>query len=239
MVAQAVPPPGRSTFPFRDLSTVARRNLTRGLAVSALAHAALLSAILVSQEREPALRLVRGEVEIIPHIPTYVPPVPRELPPPTTAAPPEEGEWELIERPVIEPPEIAVRNGHDADGREAKGSAPGPVTGGEPGSHALVETTELPMEAFVHFDEAPVPIHRPAPEYPAWARENGITGKVLLRVLVDQQGSVRRIAVVRGVKGLTEAAQDALREWRFRPATDRGRPVAVWVEIPVEFRLGG
>ena len=94
------------------------------------------------------------------------------------------------------------------------------------------------MEAFVYFDDAPVPIHRPAPEYPAWARDNGITGKVLLRVLVDQQGSVRRVAVVRGVEGLTEAAQDALRGWRFRPATNRGRPVAVWVEIPVEFRLG-
>lgn len=94
------------------------------------------------------------------------------------------------------------------------------------------------MEAFVYFDEAPVPIHRPDPEYPGWARDNGITGKVLLRVLVDQQGNVRRVAVVRGVEGLTEAAQDALRAWRFRPATNRGRPVAVWVDIPVTFRLG-
>ena len=60
----------------------------------------------------------------------------------------------------------------------------------------------------------------------------------MLRVLADRQGSVRRVSVARGVEGLNEAAGDALRRWMFRPARANGSPVAVWVEIPVEFRLG-
>jgi outer membrane biosynthesis protein TonB len=49
---------------------------------------------------------------------------------------------------------------------------------------------------------------------------------------------VRRVSVVRGVTGLTEAAQEALLRWIFRPARANGQPVMVWVEIPVSFRLG-
>jgi protein TonB len=62
---------------------------------------------------------------------------------------------------------------------------------------------------------------------------------VLLHVLVGQDGRVRTVSVIRGVTGLTEEAREALLRWTFRPATAYGRPVAVWVEIPVQFRLGG
>ncbi|HET9253145.1 MAG TPA: TonB family protein [Candidatus Eisenbacteria bacterium] len=237
MTARAVPPPGQTPFPFRELTFVARRNLTRGLTMSALAHLALLSAILVSQEREPALRLVRGTVAIVPHHPVVVPPAPAIDTPSPPAIPTDVPAWKPVERILFEPPKTAVPSGNGVDRRDGPGSPPGREPGVDTGARSVTEA-DLPAEGvFVYFDEPPVPVHRPPPEYPAWARENGITGKVLLRVLVDPQGNVRRVSVVRGVEGLTEAAQEALRRWTFRPATTNGRPVAVWVEIPVEFRL--
>ena len=122
MVARAVPPPGQPSFPFRDLAFVARRNLTRGLAASALAHVALLAAILVSEGQEPALRLVRGAVEIVPTPPVYVPPVERTIPPPAVTVPPEVGDWEIVDRIVFEPPDTGVPNGVLDEGQGLKGT---------------------------------------------------------------------------------------------------------------------
>lgn len=239
MTARAVPPPGHPSFGARDLVLAARRNLTRGLAVSALAHVALLASILASQHREPALRLVRGSVDIVPTDPVFTPPIMDPATPRSgTAPPPEDAAWELVEdlrlddlptKPVVG----QVRTGTGVNGPSASGTA------GHPGLVTPDPAAEPAPGDYVYFDEPPVPLTRPAPRYPEWARENGITGTVLLRALVDREGSVRRVSVVRGVEGLTEAAREALVRWTFRPASAVGRPVAVWVEIPVEFRLGG
>jgi periplasmic protein TonB len=60
---------------------------------------------------------------------------------------------------------------------------------------------------------------------------------VILHVLVDRDGSPVQVRVVQPVMGWTEAAREALARWKFRPARARGNGVAVWVEIPVDFRL--
>jgi periplasmic protein TonB len=91
--------------------------------------------------------------------------------------------------------------------------------------------------AFVAFDQPPVPYYRPAPDYPGWAREQGIQGRVVLHVLVGRDGRVSRITVLRDVSGLTDAAREAIARWRFHPAISGRNPVAVWVEIPIEFKL--
>lgn len=239
MTARTVPPSGQPLFGVRDLALAARRNLTRGLAVSALAHFALLAAIVVSQEREPALRLVRGAVDIVPTAPVFTPPIADPVTPrPVTAPPPDAGDWGLVEDFRIQDlPSKPVVGGHVRNGEEDGPRASGPA--GEAGPATLDRMVEPAPGVFVYFDEPPVPLTKPAPRYPEWARENGITGTVLLRVLVDRDGAVRRVTVLRGVEGLTEAARDALMRWTFRPASAMGRPVAVWVDIPVEFRLGG
>ncbi|HTM00215.1 MAG TPA: energy transducer TonB [Candidatus Omnitrophota bacterium] len=96
-----------------------------------------------------------------------------------------------------------------------------------------------PNQVFVitDVDVQPVAIEAPKPLYPEFARDAGITGRVVTQVLVKADGTVGRVRVISGIKILADAAQEGLYRWRFRPAMAHGRPVAVWVEIPVNFTL--
>lgn len=81
--------------------------------------------------------------------------------------------------------------------------------------------------------------YAPAPRYPTTARRKGLQGEAVLRVLVNASGQPERIEIMRssGHRLLDRAALAAVRDWRFRPATDVGAPIASWVEIPITFRL--
>jgi protein TonB len=75
------------------------------------------------------------------------------------------------------------------------------------------------------------------PEYPELAREAGIEGKVIVRVLVGADGFVHTGEVLESVLGLDDAALVAARTAVFRPAQQQGRPVPAWIVIPIEFVL--
>jgi protein TonB len=75
-------------------------------------------------------------------------------------------------------------------------------------------------------------------EYTDEARRRGIAGDVLLEIVVRRDGSVGDVTVLRGLGlGLDQRAAAAVRQWRFSPATLRGTPVDVIVEVAVEFTL--
>jgi protein TonB len=97
------------------------------------------------------------------------------------------------------------------------------------------ETGPLPLDAPV--DVAPQIVEQVDPVYPPYALEAGLTGTVLLHVLVGADGSVRDIRVVEGSKVFIEAAVSAIARWRFSPARIGRHPVPIWVEVPVRFRL--
>ena len=85
---------------------------------------------------------------------------------------------------------------------------------------------------------APVVIHRVEPDYPDEARKARFQGSVMVYVEVDEQGRVRGIRVEKPAGlGLDEKAIEAVKQWRFRPATRDGRPVAVPARIDVSFHL--
>ena len=77
------------------------------------------------------------------------------------------------------------------------------------------------------------------PRYPESARRRGIEGTALLKMRITAQGSVADVQLERsaGHPELDESAMEAVRRWRFNPARRDGEPVAVWVLIPVEFKL--
>lgn len=77
------------------------------------------------------------------------------------------------------------------------------------------------------------------PSYPAAPRRLGIQGTTLLRVHVLADGRIGEVLVEKsgGHPDLDQAATDAVRAWRFDPARRGTEPVAMWVLLPVEFRL--
>jgi TonB family protein len=97
---------------------------------------------------------------------------------------------------------------------------------------------ELPKFGdFVYVDELPEAITKVPPSYPQAAREANVDGTVLVQVLVGKDGRVVDTRVIKSIPGLDEAAATAARQWVFKPAMAGGKPVAVWVAVPVRFTL--
>lgn len=90
---------------------------------------------------------------------------------------------------------------------------------------------------YVYIDELPEVVTKVAPIYPDEARRAGTDGVVMLQVLVLEDGSVGDCRIVHSVPALDDAAVASVRQWRFKPALSAGRPVAVWVAVPVRFAL--
>lgn len=85
---------------------------------------------------------------------------------------------------------------------------------------------------------APVVMSRVNPTYPEQARKNGIFGIVILATDIDENGDVTDARVLKGLPdGLDQSAIDAVRQWKFRPATKDGKPVATTFNLTINFRL--
>ena len=96
-----------------------------------------------------------------------------------------------------------------------------------------------PKVVFIPYDDPPVAMTPIRPQYPEIAQEAGIEGVVVVQAFIDEKGRVKETLILKGVPntGLDEAAMEAIRNTRFRPAKQRERAVGVWISIPVNFRL--
>ena len=86
--------------------------------------------------------------------------------------------------------------------------------------------------------QVPLLIFKKEPEYSEEARKAKYQGTVVLKVDVSVTGRATNIKVIRGLGlGLDEKAIEAVGQWRFRPAMKNGRPVALQLQVAVDFRL--
>lgn len=86
----------------------------------------------------------------------------------------------------------------------------------------------------------PKPIHQEKPKYTEAGRKARIEGEVILRAVVDTDGSVTKVTVERSLDtehGLDEAAIAAAKRWRFEPGRINGEAVRVRVTIAMTFSL--
>ena len=129
------------------------------------------------------------------------------------AAPsPIESEWVVLAITVLEP--------RSAEARAAKGA---PI--------------ELPAGEIT----PPVLLEQVAPVYPPQARDERRQGRVILQAVIDVEGAVRAITVLRvpqGSEDFAAAAVEAVQRWRYQPArASDGRAVPVYFTVVVEFQL--
>lgn len=86
--------------------------------------------------------------------------------------------------------------------------------------------------------QPPVAIHMVAPKYSQEARAAKLSGNVVVSMVVDSKGELRNVHVLRGVgMGLDENALKAVKKYRFKPALKDGKPVAVYLNVQVNFRI--
>ena len=161
-----------------------------------------------------------------------------EKPPPPPAPPPPE---EVPDEEIIE--EQVIDISQDIDLSETPPAPPPPPP--PPQNEAPPPPPPPPPEPeiFEVVEQMPVlqggleALQR-AIQYPEMARRSGIEGKVFVQFVVDEQGRTSEVRAVRGIGGgCDEAAVAAVRNARFTPGLQRGRPVKVRMSLPVTFRL--
>jgi TonB family protein len=85
---------------------------------------------------------------------------------------------------------------------------------------------------------SPVLLFKVEPEFSEEARKAKHQGMVVLYGEVDTNGRLRNVRVVRGLGlGLDEKAMEAVKQWKFRPGYQDGRPVVAAATIEVNFHL--
>jgi TonB family protein len=85
--------------------------------------------------------------------------------------------------------------------------------------------------------QQPRPIRSVPPVYPAIAKSNHVAGDVKMDALIDSAGNVKEIKVISGPPLLQQAAEDALRQWKYEPARLDGQPVAIHLSVVMKFRI--
>lgn len=185
-----------------------------------------------AEEEHPLLDISKGmtawETDIIP--------ITIQDPPPVTP-------------PVVSPPEIKVIDNDikvdqvftfDINPNAAEIIAPvelaGPPTVEVP--EEILDFTEVPAE-FVGGMDAWYKYLRSNLSYPRQAQRMGIEGTVLVRFVVNTDGSIQDVEVVRQVDpALDKAAMDAVLDSpHWKAARHQGKPVRVRMTIPIKFKL--
>jgi protein TonB len=203
------------------------KTLRRAAIAALLVHAVLLSLKL------PELAVASAEASAKPKI--FVLQTPRMRPPET---PPEPVKPHQQERKVFVPdptPDAPEPIWTEPLQPEIDLSATGPVFDFPSAPPPFESDAAIPVGGEV---TRPVKIFSPKPLYTELARRAGIEGTVILQAVIDKQGLVGEVEVLRGLPlGLTESAVAAVERWRFEPATLHGQPVKVYLSLTVKFNL--
>ena len=236
---------------FEDalIETIKRKQSKSKLAmlpVAIAAHALVLGVVVVAQ-LWAVDELPEPSIEVSFY---QAPPPPPPPPPPPKAAPAAKTPPAPVVKapetqPVAVPEEIPKQSSGSGaeggveggiEGGEA-GGVPGGVLGGVPAPTPVAEVDEPPIRVGGTV-VAPERVVYVPPTYTDIARKARLQGMVIIEAIISKQGDVTDARILRGLPmGLSEAAIEAIRKWKYKPATLHGRPVAVYLTVTVQFTL--
>jgi periplasmic protein TonB len=124
---------------------------------------------------------------------------------------------------------FSLGNGTGGGVGSGNGNGLGPGSGGNAGDGVMEVGGGV---------SAPKVIYQVDPEFSEEARRSKFSGNVYVSVIVDEQGMPTRVHIVRGIgMGLDEKAIEAVKQYRFKPAMSKGKPVKVAVDVNVQFNI--
>jgi TonB family protein len=107
-----------------------------------------------------------------------------------------------------------------------------------PQTGMAVTTTAPAAQTPPPYDRPPALLYKKEPDYSEEARKAKYQGVVTLDVEIDAAGRTSDISIIRHLGlGLDEKAVEAVKQWRYRPASKEGRPIATRIQVEVSFRL--
>lgn len=218
------------------------RPFGQGLA-SVLLHAgAVGAAVYATAGAAPRTDRPLGQADMV-----FLPPPPPALPAP--ASPPDAAMVSpvplgfqtvppVLDVPITIPPPDLGR-GFDPrayTGIGQEGGRPDGISGMDPSP----VSDPLQVLTAEQVDQPVSPIYQPSPRYPPTLREMGVSGRVVVRYVVDTLGLVEPdswMVVRTDAEGFAAAAREAVLRSRFAPARIRGRAVRQLVEQPIAFTV--
>ena len=219
--------------PQRPIATTKARDgaLTSGVILSLSLHAAALTGIFALAHSPPVAPSIPIMVSVI------TAPTPEPIKPEPAQELPKPRPIRTKPLPPLPQPLLAAKPQETAPA-EAAAPAPQPP----PPVAAPAEAAPAPAAPVIvppRFDAAY--LDNPAPPYPPMSRRMGEQGKVLLRVLVNADGSAAQVQLknTSGSSRLDQSALDTVKRWRFVPAKQGTEAVSAWVQVPISFTLGG
>ncbi len=103
-----------------------------------------------------------------------------------------------------------------------------------PAIYAFVDPPQVRVGGDI---KEPKKIKDAKPVYPPLAQTAKISGIVIIEAIIAKDGSIRDAKILRGLPMLTDAALEAVRQWRYTPTTLNGVPVEVVMTVTVNFTL--
>lgn len=143
-----------------------------------------------------------------------------------------------VEPPVLRPPTkrpllppIAIPGNDSTD--NAVTIDPTDFTNFHPGQ------INVPVQPYWAVQIPPKPLKTPPPQYPPLPLQAGIEGICVIQGVVDTLGRIVNVKVFKssGNTLLDEAALIAFKTYEFEPALQHDQPVAVWIRMPIKFKL--
>jgi protein TonB len=220
-----------------ELKEVAKKYMLRAIAI-ATAAAILVYLLGLGTTFILAHRPHETSVIIVPYRELQAPPPLTDKPPPPKVEVTQPVAPPTAAAPVPVPDAEAPPEQKIASQEDLAQSTPGVSSDGDQQIQVAPPSDDEPaFGTYVYAEELPEVITKVNPVYPEMAREANVDGTVMVQALVGKDGKVHDVRVVKSIPLLDQSAQDAVRQWIFKPALANNKPVAVWVGVPVRFSL--